>query len=863
MSDNEITVVNEESPGRRDVIKSMYNDYFLDYASYVILERAIPLAKDGLKPVQRRILHSMFSMDDGRFHKVANVIGNTMQFHPHGDAAIGDALVVLGQKDILIDCQGNWGDIRTGDRSAAPRYIEARLTKFALEVVFNPKTTEFQLSYDGRKKEPIMLPVKFPLLLAQGVEGIAVGLSTKILPHNFIELIKASIDILKGKRTKILPDFATGGIADVSAYNAGQKGGKVRVRARIEIIDKKQLKITEIPYGTTTTSLIDSIIKANAKNKIKIKRVVDNTAAELEILIELPPGSSPEITVDALYAFTDCEVSISPNACVVVDNTPVFLKVDDLLKICTEQTKDLLEWELRIRRDELEDKWHFSSLEKIFIENKIYQDIEECESWQEVITAIDEGLKPFVKGLKRSVTEEDIIRLTEIKIKRISKYNKFKADELLIAIEDELKEVEHHLANLIEYCIDYYSRLLEKYGQGRERKTELQTFDTINAANVVINNAKLYVNRADGFMGYGLKKDEFICECSDLDDVIVFHKDGSYQVTRIAEKVFVGKNPVHLAVWKKGDKRMTYNMIYADLAKSTNYAKRFHVSSITRDKRYPVTGKIEKAKLLHFSANPNGEAEIVSVQLSQSCTAKKKEFEFDFSSLAIKGRSSTGNIVTKYPVRRIKQVSQGVSTLGAIKIWFDENAGRLNTDGYGTFVDAFEEDDKILAVYDDGNYELTNYDTANRYDAKKLVDLAKWAPDRVVSVIYADGEKKATFIKRFVVETMSLQQKFYYLPNEHAQTKVLFASLHPFPMIEYKISVGLSKSIEGKLDIEQFIDVKGWKAQGNKFSDNKIYAVKKLEKEMKERLASLPSESAKDSELDQVSDEDENQPTLF
>lgn len=815
-----------------DVIEDMYKDYFLDYASYVILERAIPTAQDGLKPVQRRILHSMFLMNDGRFHKVANVIGQTMQFHPHGDAAIGDALVHIGQKDLMIDCQGNWGDVRTGDRAAASRYIEARLSKFALDIAFNPKTTNFQLSYDGRKKEPIMLPMKFPLLLAQGVEGIAVGLSTKILPHNFVELIKASISLLKGKKVQIFPDFHTGGLADFSNYNGGKRGGKVRVRAKVNIIDKRHLTVTEIPYGTTTTGIIDSIIKANNKNKIKIKKVIDNTAADVEISIELPSGASPEMTMDALYAFTDCEVSISPNACTINEDTPVFTTVEELLQICTDRTQHLLEWELKIRKKELEDKWHQSSLEKIFIQNKIYQDIEECESWEEVLQAIDDGLKPFVKNLMRAVVEDDLIRLTEIKIKRISKYNKFKADELLKAIEEELKEVAHHLAHIVEYTIDYYKDLLKKYGKDRERKTEITNFGTINAASVVVNNAKLYINRAEGFMGYGLKKDEFISECSDIDDVIVFYKDGSYKVVRIADKVFIGKNPLHVAIWKKGDKRMVYNMVYADLSKGVNYAKRFNVSAITRDKQYPVATKIEKSKILHFSANPNGEAEIISVQLTQSCSAKKKEFEYDFADLAIKGRSSRGNIITKYPIRKTKVTQQGRSTLGAIKIWYDDTTGRINSSAYGKYVGAFEEEDKIIALFQDGSYELTNYELTNRFDPKSIIALRKWHKDMVISSIHYDGERKSTYVKRFNIETNTLNQKFNFLPNEYVSTKLLFGSLHPSPVVEYKVRAGRSKSIEGELKLTDFIDVKGWKSLGNKLSDSKLISVKAIHKEI-------------------------------
>lgn len=817
-----------------DVIEGMYKDYFLDYASYVILERAIPTAQDGLKPVQRRILHSMYLMNDGRFHKVANVIGQTMQFHPHGDAAIGDALVHIGQKNLLIDCQGNWGDVRTGDRAAAARYIEARLSKFALDIAFNPKTTNFQLSYDGRKKEPIMLPMKFPLLLAQGVEGIAVGLSTKILPHNFIELIKASINLLKGKKIQIFPDFHTGGLADFSNYNGGKRGGKVRVRAKINIIDKKRLTITEIPYGTTTTGIIESIIKANNKSKIKIKKVVDNTAADVEILIELPSGSSPDVTMDALYAFTDCEVSISPNACTINNDTPVFTTVEELLQICTDQTKFLLEWELKNRKQELEDRWHQASLEKIFIENKIYQDIEECESWEEVLAAVDNGLKPHIKHIKRAITEDDLIRLTEIRIKRISKYNKFKADELLKTIEEELKQVEFDLLHLIDYTINYYNTLLKKHGKGRERRTEITNFGTINAASVVINNAKLYINRAEGFMGYGnaLKKDEFIGECSDIDDVIVFYKDGSYKVVRIADKVFIGKHPLHVAVWKKGDKRMTYNMIYADLNKGINYAKRFNVSAITRDKQYPVATNIEKSKVLHFSVNPNGEAEIVAVQLTQSCSAKKKEFEYDFANLAVKGRSSRGNTITKYPIRKIKVTQQGTSTLGAIKIWYDDTTGRINSSAYGKYIGAFEEEDKIIALYQDGSYELTNYELTNRFDAKTLIELKKWNKDMVVSSIHYDGERKSTYVKRFIIETNSLNQKFNFLPNDYVSTKLLFGSLHPNPVVEYKVRAGKSKNIEGELKLTEFIDIKGWKSLGNRLSESKLISVKPIHKEI-------------------------------
>jgi topoisomerase-4 subunit A len=840
-----------------DLLGNMYRDYFLDYASYVILERAVPAYEDGFKPVQRRILHAMFTMDDGRFHKVANIIGQTMQYHPHGDAAIGDALVNLGQKNLLIDCQGNWGDNRTGDRAAAARYIEARLSKFAKRVVFNPKTTHFQYSYDGRKKEPITLPVKFPLLLAQGVEGIAVGLATKILPHNFIELIKGSIDILKGKKTKILPDFEMGGMADFSNYNGGKRGGKVRVRAKIEIVDRKTLAIKEIPYGCTTNSLIDSILKANAKSKIKVKKVIDNTAKDVEILIQLPSNTSPEMTMDALYAFTDCEVSISPNLCVIKDEKPIFVTVDELLEMNTFQTKDLLEWELKIREQELEDKWHFASLEKIFIENRIYQLIEECETWEAVISTIDEALKPFVKNFKREITEDDIIRLTEIKIKRISKFNKFQADELIQKIEEELKEVRFHLDNIVDYTIDYYNDLLKEFGKGRERKTEITSFDTIKATEVVINNAKLYVNRQEGFMGYGLKKDEFIEECSDIDDIIVFHRDGTYSVTKIQEKVFIGKNPLHVAVWKKGDDRMIYNIAYADLEKGVNYVKRFAVKAITRDRQYPIANGVNKAKVLHFSANPNGEAETIQIQLTQSCKAKKKEFEYDFAELAVKGRSSRGNMLTKYPIRKITVTKKGESTLGALKIWFEPETGRLNTNEYGQFLGAFEEEDRILALYNDGNYEMTDFDLLNRFEPKDLVHIEQFDQETAITAVYYDGERKATYVKRFQIETTTLNSKFEFLPNNHRSTTLFFVSTHPEPKISFKVKDG-SKTIENELSLNAVTEVMGWKAIGSKLSDLKLKDVKDISPELP------PKEKAKEKESEEEEKQTEqDQPKLF
>ena len=690
-------------------ITGMYKDWFLDYASYVILERAVPAIEDGLKPVQRRILHAMKEMDDGRFNKVANIIGQSMQYHPHGDASIGDAIVNMGQKDLLIETQGNWGDVRTGDGAAAARYIEARLSKFALDVVFNPQTTDWQLSYDGRKREPVTLPVKFPLLLAQGVEGIAVGLSTKILPHNFRELIEASIELLKGNSPQVLPDFLTGGLADFSDYQEGLRGGKVKIRARIEEDANKTLLIKEIPFGTTTDSLIDSILKANEKGKIKIKKVVDNTAKDVEIQIQLVPGVSPDVTIDALYAFTDCEVSISPNACVIIEDKPVFLTVNEILKYNTKQTKELLRKELEIRKGELLEKLLFSSLEKIFIENRIYRDIEECTTWDAVLEAIDRGLDPYKPDFYRTIVQEDLVRLTEIKIKRISKFDTFKADELMKRLQDELKEVNYNLKHLTDYSIAYYQNLLDKYGKGRERKTEIRAFDTIQAAVVAANNAKLYVNRVDGFVGYGLKKDEYICECSDLDDIIAIRRDGKLVVSKIQEKLFMGKDLVYVGVFRKNDERMTYNFIYLDGVSGRSMVKRFQVGGITRDKEYDLTKGTKGSKLLYLTVNPNGEAEVVTVYLTQGAKARVKVFDFDFAEIEIKGRAAGGNILTRYPVRKIQFKMEGKSTLGGLNIYFDVAVGRLNTDSRGKQIGNFLGDDKILVCYKNGDYELTSF----------------------------------------------------------------------------------------------------------------------------------------------------------
>ena len=849
-----------EKKVQKDILGEMYKDYFLDYASYVILERAVPAMEDGLKPVQRRILHAMFTMDDGRYNKVANIIGQTMQYHPHGDASIGDALVNLGQKDLLIDCQGNWGDVRTGDSAAASRYIEARLSKFAKTVVFNPKTTHFQLSYDGRKKEPITLPMKFPLLLAQGVEGIAVGLATKIMPHNFVELIQGAIDLLKGKQPVIYPDFLTGGMIDVSQYNGGKRGGKVRVRARIEIADRKTLLIKEIPYGTTTTSLIDSIVKANNKSKIKIKKVVDNTAELVEIAIELPSGVSPEVTLDALYAFTDCEVSISPNACVIKEGKPVFIRVEELLKDSTFQTKDLLEWELKILEHELLERILFASLEKIFIENRIYLQIEDCETWELVLSTIDEALKPFTKNFYRPITQDDIIRLTEIKIKRISKYNKFQADDLMLRLENELKEVRYNLEHIIQYTIDYYQKLLKDFGKGRERKTEIVQFDTISAVEVVVNNAKLHLNREEGFMGYGLKKDEFIEECSDIDDVIVFNKDGSFCVVKIAEKVFIGKNPLHVAVWRKQNERMIYNVAYADLNAGVNYVKRFAVPAITRDKKYPIGNSLEKNQILHFSANPNGEAEIVHIKLTQSCKAKKKEFEYNFADLAIKGRGAKGNMLTKYPIRKITVKSKGESTLGALKIWYDTTTGRLNTSEYGDLLGAFEEEDRIIAFYNNATYEMTNFDLINRFEPKEVLYLGQFEPEMIFTAVYFDGERQNTYAKRFVVETTTLNSRFEFLPNNHKHTALLFLSTHPEPKIEFKVKTDKGKVIDNELELASFADLMGWKAIGSKVSDFKILEIKDISPEIVEEEENEVAENIENTE---DGDKDDGQVTLF
>ena len=823
--ENEENTDDTQRFGKSEVVSGMYKNWFLDYASYVILERAVPALEDGLKPVQRRILHALNVMDDGRFNKVANVIGATMQYHPHGDAAIGDALVNMGQKELVFDTQGNWGDVRTGDRSAAPRYIEVRLSTFAKDVVFNDKTTEWQLSYDGRKKEPVTLPVKFPLLLTQGVEGIAVGLSTKIMPHNFVELCKASVNLLKGKKIELLPDFPTGGSADFSQYNNGYKGSRIRCRATIEEKDKNTILVKEIPFGTTTSSLIDSIIKANDKGKIKIKKVIDNTAAEVEIEVQVASGISNDQIIDALYAFTDCEVSISPLCCVIVDNKPEFIGATDILKLNTQNTMHLLRRELNIRMQELENKWHFSSLEKIFIENRIYRDIEECETWEAVIEAIDKGLKPHIKHLKREVNEEDIVRLTEIKIKRISKFDSFKADEIIQSLEDEIAVTKNHLENLVDYTINHYERLLKKYGKGRERKTKIANFGTITAQVVAVANVKLYANFEEGFIGTSLKKDTLICECSDLDDIIAIGKDGKYSVTKISAKNFVGKNLIHVDVWRKNDDRTTYNAVYHDGTSKKSMVKRFNATSMIRDREYDITAGNPKSKLQYFSVNPNGEAEKVMVHLSNMANARIKQFEYDFSTLAIKGKTSKGNLLTKYPVRKIELKEKGISTLGGIHFWWDSATGRINTDGYGKELGEFYGEDLLLILSKAGEYELVKPEANRRFDASYVEIIQKFYPNQAINAVHEDGKSGKQYVKRFLIETTTLDKAFLYI-SEEKKSKLLFVSTNS--AIELLVTTENKKKEKSSwvLNFEEFIDIKGWKALGNRLSPDKLKKIK-------------------------------------
>ena len=830
-------------------VTGMYKDWFLDYASYVILERAVPAMEDGFKPVQRRIMHSMKDLDDGRYNKVANIVGHTMQYHPHGDASIGDAMVQIGQKDLLIDTQGNWGNILTGDRAAAPRYIEARLSKFALEVLYNPKLTEWQLSYDGRKKEPVNLPVKFPMLLAQGGEGIAVGLSTRLLPHNFNELIDASIKHLQGKRFKLFPDFPTGGIADISHYNDGKRGGRVRVRAKISQLDKNTLVITEIPFGTTTTSLIDSVLKANEKGKIKIKKIEDNTAAEVEIQIHLPNNISPDRTIDALYAFTQCENSLSPLGCVIVDNKPEFLGVSDILRSSTDHTLHLLKRELEITLDELEEQWHFASLERIFIENRIYREIEEEETWEGVISAIDEGLKPHITHLKRAVTEEDIVRLTEIRIKRISKFDIDKAQQKIDALEDEIARIKHHLDHLIDYAIDYFTKLKEKYGQDKDRKTELRLFEDIEASKVVIRNTKLYVNRKEGFIGTALKRDEYVTDCSDIDDIICFTADGKMMVTKVDTKTFIGKDIIHVAVFKKKDKRTIYNMIYRDGKGGTTYVKRFAVTSVTRDREYDLTQGKKDSKVLYFSANPNGEAEVITVFLRQVGSIKKLKFELDFSEILIKGRNVKGNIVTKYSVKRIELKEEGVSTLKPRKIWFDDVVKRLNVDERGELLGEFKGEDRLLIITQDGIAKTIKPELTKRFD-EEMVILEKWNPKKPVSAIYWEPEKERYYVKRFLIEHPDKEEKFI---SDHDNAYLEVVSTDYFPMIEIEFTKlkGKDRRPNEEVSIEEFISVKGIKALGNQLTTDKVKTINLLDP--------LPDEPDPEEENEEKEEVDFNQ----
>lgn len=811
----------EQTPAH---INDMYKSWFLDYASYVILERAVPAIEDGLKPVQRRILHAMREMDDGRFNKVANIIGQTMQYHPHGDASISDAIVNLGQKDLMIETQGNWGDVRTGDSAAAARYIEARLSKFALEVAFNPKTTNWQVSYDGRKNEPVTLPVKFPLLLAQGVEGIAVGLSTKILPHNFCEIIEAAIKNLKGRKFELYPDFQTGGMIDVSNYNDGARGGKIRVRAHIEEVDKKTLAIKDVPYGVTTSQLVDSILKANDSGKIKIKSVTDNTAKDVELVVQLAPGVTTDQTIDALYAFTDCEISISPNACVIINDKPHFVGASDLLKYSVEHTKALLLKELEIKLGELEDDWHYSSLEKIFIEKRIYRDIEEQTTWEGVLEAIDKGLKPHVKKLRREVTREDIIRLTEIRIKRISKFDSFKADEHIKGVEEQISEVQFNIEHLTDYAIAYYEGLLKKYGKGRQRKTEIRLFETIQVSHVAIANTKLYVNYKEGFIGTSLKKDEFAFECSDLDNVIVFRKDGKMMITKVAEKTFVGKDILYLSVFMKNDERTTYNMIYVDGKTAISYGKRFNVTGITRDKEYDLTKGNPNSKVHYFSANPNGEAEVITITLSPGSKARNKVFDFYFEELEIKGRSSQGNQVTKYPIKSIKFKEKGRSTLSAMKVWYDDTFGRLNKEERGTFLGRFAEGDRIIVFYKDGTYELTDYELTNRYDKDSVVRIEKFHPEKVVTAIYYDAKNGAYNAKRFVIESQSLKNRYLFI-REGEGNFLEMVTTSQEPIVILKSGKKKSELVEEEVALHEKVDVTGWKTVGTRIAGSDLKEV--------------------------------------
>ena len=842
MEEKEFYEATPNTPDNESLVRvtGMYKDWFLDYASYVILERAVPAISDGFKPVQRRILHSMKDLDDGRYNKVANIVGHTMQYHPHGDASIADAMVQIGQKDLLIDMQGNWGNILTGDRAAASRYIEARLSKFALEVVFSPKVTEWQLSYDGRKNEPVHLPVKFPLLLAQGAEGIAVGLSTKILPHNFNELLQASIAYLKGKKFTLYPDFQTGGVIDVQNYNDGMRGGKVRVRAKISVKDKNTLIIHEIPFSTTTSSLIDSILKANDKGKIKIKKIEDNTAAEVEILVHLPNGISPDKTIDALYAFTACESSISPLGCIIINHKPQFIGVSEMLKISTDTTVSTLKKELEYKLQELENQWHYASLERIFIENKIYRLIEEEETWEGVIKAIDEGIKPYITHLKRPVIEEDLVRLTEIKIKRISKFDIDKAQQRIEALEADIAAVKNNLDNLIDFAIDYFTQLKKDYGKGKERKSEIRTFDDVDAKKVVVRNTKLYVNREEGFVGTSLKRDEYVCDCADIDDLIVFTRSGKMQVVKVDSKVFVEKDIIHVAVFKKKDNRTIYNAIYKDGKLGTSYIKRFAVTGVTRDKMYDITQGKAGSHLLYFSANPNGEAETVAVILRNTGQAKKLKWELDFADLQIKGRGVKGNIVTKYNVLKIELKEKGVSTLKPRKIWFDSTVLKLNLDERGELLGAFRGEDRLLVINDKAESKTVTPQMELHFSKVPLI-LERWVKTKPITAVYFDQEKERYFIKRFLIENENKEDVFI---KEDATLIFISTEWRPVIEIEFVKPRGAAPLPNKAIIIEEFIGIKGYKAMGNQLTDKKIKNITLKE--------SLPYEAPEQPKLDEL-----------
>ena len=813
--------ITEDSNDKDNItyLSGLYKEWFLDYASYVILERAVPALEDGLKPVQRRILHSMKELDDGRYNKVANIIGNTMKYHPHGDASIGDAMVQIGQKDLLIDCQGNWGNLLTGDGAAAPRYIEARVTKFANHILYNPKTTNWLSSYDGRNKEPQYLPVKFPILLNHGAEGIAVGLACKILPHNFIELIDASINVLKGKKIELFPDFPNGGLADFTQYNDGLRGGKVRVRAVIQKLNNKTLIINQIPFGTTTDSLIDSIVRATEKNKIKIKKIEDNTSAVAEIIIHLPSGVSPDKMIDALYAFTNCEMSISPNSCVIDGNKPVFIGVTEILKKSVERTVELLKLELEIKLQELENQWHWLSLERIFIENRIYREIEEEETWEGVLSAIKNGLKPFLKKLKKPVSDEDIVKLTEIKIKRISKFDSSKAVDNLLKIEDQIKEVKGNLSNLIEYAIAYYKDVKDKYSKGKERKTEIRVFDNITARKVIVSNKKLYVNKEEGFIGWSLRKDEFIEDCSDLDDIILFFSNGKMIITKIADKKFVGKGIIHAAVWKKGDVRTIYHLIYQAGKMAPSYMKRFSVSSITRDREYDIVGNAKEPKIHYFSVNPNGRRETVLIKLRPKPKLKKLKIDVDFGELIIKGRASKGNLVTKNFISKVEQREVGGSTLAARQIWWDEVVSRLNNEERGKSLGSFKGDDKILTIYKSGHYLISGFELSNKFD-DDLIHIEKWHPSRPVASVYWNPSKELYFVKRFLIEVTT---KKYLFIDESCELVIATVDYQPKVKISFNKRLKETKDLNDKIvDINNIVDVKGDKAKGNQLTRLKV-----------------------------------------